>query len=393
MARWSWCDSWPAEPGAPRRPRAEPAVVQHVGQPAGAVGHVGVGQAPVAEDDARAGRAPASAIASCTAARFSWGGAMAADRSARLRVRAHAHTNLDRGPRRPARARLGACGDDDDAADDASTERHRAPTRAASDDGGGGDADVTIADFAFDPTTLTVAAGDSIPVTNEDGTAHTFTSADGGFDVELGGGESGEATVAVGGRRLRLPVQDPPADDRARSPSSSRRRRQQRGALGGQLAVERYALDGVVDAVVAAVGGVALALVARAGGRRRGRRPPARPARPASPASPVVPTHEDRRRALGPHRAGHRDAAAPARTRTAASRWRSAAPKRGEIASSSAAKAAHASPPDGFTRVEAARPPGTARRRRGRGRRRPSPAAASRRRRAASSTPSCRIGQ
>jgi plastocyanin len=87
---------------------------------------------------------------------------------------------------------LGACGDDDDD-DDAGGET---PSTEA-DDGGdsGGAADVTIVDFAFDPSELTVAAGDTISVTNEDGTTHTFSSEDGGFDTELPGGESGEVTA------------------------------------------------------------------------------------------------------------------------------------------------------------------------------------------------------
>jgi plastocyanin len=49
--------------------------------------------------------------------------------------------------------------------------------------------------FAFNPSELNVASGDTIPVTNEDGSSHTFTSEEGGFDLELGGGESGEVTV------------------------------------------------------------------------------------------------------------------------------------------------------------------------------------------------------
>jgi plastocyanin len=94
---------------------------------------------------------------------------------------------------------LGACGDDEDeGTDDGGSETTE--TTAATDDGGGGGvaaASVTIRDFEFDPTELTAAVGDTISVTNEGSSTHTFTSDEAGFDVELGGGESGEATVAA----------------------------------------------------------------------------------------------------------------------------------------------------------------------------------------------------
>jgi plastocyanin len=88
-----------------------------------------------------------------------------------------------------------ACGDDDDTADPGSSD-----TTAAAEDGsaGGGDAcaasgsgeAITIADFAFDPSDVTVASGGVVTLTNEDGAAHTFTSDDGGFDCDVAGGES-----------------------------------------------------------------------------------------------------------------------------------------------------------------------------------------------------------
>ena len=95
---------------------------------------------------------------------------------------------------------LGACGDDDDSSDDAATE----------DTGGGGEgggdectaeetseATVTIVDFAFDPTEVSVASGGVVAVSNEDGTTHTFTSADAGFDCEIAGGEAANVLVAA----------------------------------------------------------------------------------------------------------------------------------------------------------------------------------------------------
>lgn len=99
---------------------------------------------------------------------------------------------------------LAACGDDSD--DEASTDAGAGPgaydegaTTTAGEGGGapagGSDGGVTIEDFSFDPAELTVAAGATIAVQNAGSSSHTFTSEEGGFDVELGGGESGEATA------------------------------------------------------------------------------------------------------------------------------------------------------------------------------------------------------
>lgn len=55
---------------------------------------------------------------------------------------------------------------------------------------------VTIVDFSFDPTNLTVAAGDTVTWTNEDDAVHTVTSdGDGPLDSgDLDGAASYEAT-------------------------------------------------------------------------------------------------------------------------------------------------------------------------------------------------------
>lgn len=91
---------------------------------------------------------------------------------------------------------LAACGDDDDAGTDTGTGTGTEATdTTAAADGGGDAAEVTISGSAFDPEELTVAAGSTISISNEDGFGHTFTSDDGGFDVDLGGGETGEATA------------------------------------------------------------------------------------------------------------------------------------------------------------------------------------------------------
>ena len=69
-----------------------------------------------------------------------------------------------------------------------------------SDDEGGGDANgagaeaVSIADFAFDPDGLTVAAGSTVTFTNEDGAGHTATAES--FDTgELEEGDTAEVTL------------------------------------------------------------------------------------------------------------------------------------------------------------------------------------------------------
>jgi plastocyanin len=76
----------------------------------------------------------------------------------------------------------GACGDDDSGEDaDPTTTTTAAPADAPSDDEpaddepAGGDA-VTIAGFAFDPSTVEVTAGATVTWTNEDGVAHTVTA-------------------------------------------------------------------------------------------------------------------------------------------------------------------------------------------------------------------------
>jgi plastocyanin len=64
--------------------------------------------------------------------------------------------------------------------------------------GTGGDAiDLTIADLAFDPATLSLSGPTDVTITNQDATTHTFTTDDGGTDVEIEGGQSMTVTVDV----------------------------------------------------------------------------------------------------------------------------------------------------------------------------------------------------
>ena len=55
---------------------------------------------------------------------------------------------------------------------------------------------VTAADFAFQPTSVSVGAGGTIQLTNEDDAEHSFTADDAGIDIDADGGQS--VTVEVG---------------------------------------------------------------------------------------------------------------------------------------------------------------------------------------------------
>ncbi|MGH9177906.1 MAG: cupredoxin domain-containing protein [Acidimicrobiales bacterium] len=96
---------------------------------------------------------------------------------------------------------LAGCGDDDDdgGAGDASdtTASTTAGDGGAGGSGASASASVTMADFAFSPTELTVASGDVISLQNDDSVPHTFTSDGAGFDVRVEAGASGDARVAT----------------------------------------------------------------------------------------------------------------------------------------------------------------------------------------------------
>lgn len=55
---------------------------------------------------------------------------------------------------------------------------------------------VVIRDFTFAPKPLTVKAGSTIMILNDDNTTHTFTADNGAFDTgDVGGGERGRVTI------------------------------------------------------------------------------------------------------------------------------------------------------------------------------------------------------
>ena len=59
-----------------------------------------------------------------------------------------------------------------------------------------GGAAITIANLAFDPSTLSVASGSTtITVTNDDSVTHTFTLDDGSADETIDPGQSVQVTV------------------------------------------------------------------------------------------------------------------------------------------------------------------------------------------------------
>jgi plastocyanin len=80
-----------------------------------------------------------------------------------------------------------SCGGDDGNGDD-----------GGGDEGSGGAASITIADLAFDPSTLTVPSGATeIEITNDDEAEHTFTLDDDSVDQDLAPGESATVTVDI----------------------------------------------------------------------------------------------------------------------------------------------------------------------------------------------------
>ena len=82
---------------------------------------------------------------------------------------------------------LAACGDDDD------SESGDTGSETTESEATGSGATITAANIAFDPTELSVAAGETITLRNEDGVEHSFTIDDPEIDAEAEGGE--EATV------------------------------------------------------------------------------------------------------------------------------------------------------------------------------------------------------
>ena len=98
-----------------------------------------------------------------------------------------------------------SCGGDDDTPP---AENGGSETESPSESpAGGGGADLTMVDFGFSPTDLSVTEGQTITVTNIGETSHTFTTDDEAVDETVGPGEEVEITltgVASGGFHCRF---------------------------------------------------------------------------------------------------------------------------------------------------------------------------------------------
>jgi len=78
------------------------------------------------------------------------------------------------------------------------------PSESASSGGG---SDLTIVDFAFSPTELSVTEGQTISITNTGDVSHTFTTDDGAVDQTISPGETADVTltgVTSGGFHCRF---------------------------------------------------------------------------------------------------------------------------------------------------------------------------------------------
>ena len=95
---------------------------------------------------------------------------------------------------------VAACSSDDNGGGTtASTGGSTAATGATAETGGGGGGGttITIANFAFDPSSLTLSGATDVTVTNNDSAAHTFTADDGSFDVQLDPGATETVNVSA----------------------------------------------------------------------------------------------------------------------------------------------------------------------------------------------------
>lgn len=92
---------------------------------------------------------------------------------------------------------LAACSGDDDGGDATGSGTTDQATGATGDTGGAGGTAITIAGFAFDPSSLVVSGETTLTITNNDTAAHTFTLDDDSVDQEIAAGESVDVTVNV----------------------------------------------------------------------------------------------------------------------------------------------------------------------------------------------------
>lgn len=102
-----------------------------------------------------------------------------------------------------------SCGGEDTPTD--ADQGGGSPSESPADGGdGGGGADLTMVDFGFSPTELSVTEGQTISVTNIGETSHTFTTDDDAIDETIGAGETLEIPltgVSSGGFHCRFHTQ------------------------------------------------------------------------------------------------------------------------------------------------------------------------------------------
>jgi plastocyanin len=91
---------------------------------------------------------------------------------------------------------LGLTGCGSSGGDDATSASAPDTTAPAAPSGGSTGTSITIKDFMFSPNPLKAKAGDTITITNEDGTTHTVTANDKSFDS--GRFSEGSKTITVG---------------------------------------------------------------------------------------------------------------------------------------------------------------------------------------------------
>jgi plastocyanin len=84
------------------------------------------------------------------------------------------------------------------AASGCSSDSSTATTGGATDgatDGGSADQTITIKDFTFDPSTLTVSGSTTIELVNQDDTEHSFTLDDDSASQDVEAGETATVTI------------------------------------------------------------------------------------------------------------------------------------------------------------------------------------------------------
>jgi plastocyanin len=101
-----------------------------------------------------------------------------------------------------------SCGGDETPPDENGGSPTESPAESPSEspaDGGG--ADLTMVDFGFSPTQLSVTDGQTITVTNIGESSHTFTTDDGAVDESVGPGDTVDVDLtgaASGGFHCRF---------------------------------------------------------------------------------------------------------------------------------------------------------------------------------------------